>query len=382
MITLKHQTCSSKAPGLWLVALCLWIFTVDEKKINAMTIDREDFGTTSKNEPVSLYTLTNKSGASLQLTDYGAIIVAINVPDRDGKLANVNAGFKDFKYYQQGHPFFGATVGRFANRIGKGKFTIDDEQYTLAVNNGPNHLHGGKVGFDKKLWKAEEIEQGNASGIKFSLFSPDGDEGYPGNLHVYATYLWDDENRLTINFQATTDKATHVNLTNHAYFNLAGIGSGSIKEHRLQLMCDNMLDVDSTLIPTGKILPVNGTAWDFRDVHTIGERIDGLKATSGYDHCFVVNGQPGTLRACAVVTDPATGRAMEVQTTQPGVQLYTGNHLPGNDSSAGVGRHEAFCLETQHYPDSPNRPEFPTSLLRPGETLDETTTYRFFLASE
>ncbi len=346
-----------------------------------MAIDRKDFGTTADGKKASLYTMTNARGASVQMTDYGAIIVSINVPDSEGKLANVNAGFDNLDEYLKGHPMFGATVGRFANRIAKGRFSIGSDEYKLFVNNGPNHLHGGKVGFDKKLWKVQEAGDQTADSLKFELFSPDGDEGYPGNLHVYATYIWDNDSRLSIHFEATTDSDTHVNLTNHAYFNLSGIGSGSIGKHELQLHCEKYLDVDSGLIPTGKLNPVKGTPLDFTSPKAIGLQIAELKATNGYDHCFVVDGEPGTLRAAATVVDPVSKRAMEVMTTQPGIQLYTGNHLGGNDRSAGLKSHEAFCLETQHYPDSPNRPEFPSSLLIPGQRYRESTTYRFFVAS-
>lgn len=346
-----------------------------------MTIERTDFGRAG-DKPVSLYTLTNANGASVQMTNYGAIVVSINVPDRSGTNANVNCGFDSLEPYLAGHPFFGATVGRFANRIAGGAFSIDGQNYKLATNNGPNHLHGGQRGFDKKVWEVTEIDDGQDRGLKFSLFSPDGDEGYPGNLHVDAIYLWDDEDRLTIRFRATTDQATHLNLTNHAYFNLAGVGSGKVYDHRLRLFADQMLDVDATLIPTGRFLDVAGTPWDFTQPRRIGESIAKLTDTKGYDHCYVVKGAIGTLRPCGVVVDPDSGRSLEVQTTQPGVQLYTGNHLPGTAASGGVGQHEAFCLETQHFPDSPNKPDFPTTLLLPGEQFDETTTWRFFVSED
>lgn len=344
-------------------------------------IDRRDFGKTRDGVSTSLYTLTNKNGASIQLTNYGAILVSVNVPDSAGKLANVNAGFPALEEYLKGHPMFGSTVGRFANRIGAGKFSIGSDVYKLAINNGPNHLHGGKVGFDKKVWKAEEIEGKGTAGVKFEVFSPDGDEGYPGNLHAYVTYSWDDENKLTMRFEATTDRETPVNLTNHAYFNLGGIGSGSIRQHVLQIHAHNSLEVDDTLIPTGKIIPVANTPLDFTTPKAIGQDIDKLKSTSGYDHCYVVDGTPGTLRPTATVVDPISKRAMEMQTTQPGVQLYTGNHLGGDERSAGLKSHEAFCLEAQHYPDSPNKPEFPSTFLMPGGNYLESSTYRFFVSA-
>ena len=346
-----------------------------------MTIKRTDFGTTSDDKAISLYTLTNKNGASVQMMNYGAIIVSINVPDKDGVIANVNLGFDKLAPYLKGHPFFGATVGRFANRIASGKFTIGADEYQLATNIGKNHLHGGRVGFDKKVWKVEEIEKPELTGLKFSLFSPDRDEGYPGNMHVDAIYLWDNEDRLTVQFRATTDDATHINMTNHAYFNLAGADSGGINKHRLQLFCDQLLEVDDSIIPTGNLLPVGGTVFDFTEPHAIGDSIDKLKTTKGYDHCYVVNGQIGSLRPAAIVIEPNTHRALEVKTTQPGIQFYTGNNLPGNETSNGSVAHDAFCLETQHYPNSPNQPNFPSTLLQPGETYEETTTFRFFVAS-
>ncbi len=366
---------------LWMISIFNMTHAADTKT-GTMNITRSDFGATAKGEQVSLYTLTNSSGANVQMTNYGAIIVAINVPDAEGKIANVNAGFDSLNPYLKGHPFFGATVGRFANRIAKGKFTIADQEYTLVTNNSVNHLHGGTVGFDKKVWQVEELTESGNVGLRFSLFSPDGDEGYPGNLHVHATYTWDEQSCLTIAFEATTDEATVINLTNHAYLNLCGVGAGSILEHQLKLFCKGVLDVDSTLIPTGKVLPVAGTVMDFLEPHAIGERIKQLTATKGYDHCFVVDGTQGQLRMCAIVVDPKSRRALEVQTTQPGVQLYTANHLPGNEGSANLTQHDAFCLETQHFPDSPNRPEFPTTLLQAGETFRETSTYRFYVSND
>jgi aldose 1-epimerase len=345
-----------------------------------MKIESTLFGKTAKQVEVQLYTITNDNGASIQLTNYGAILVSLNVPDASGKLANVNAGFASLDDYLKGHPMFGATVGRFANRIAKGKFSIGDEEYKLALNGGPNHIHGGVNGFDKKVWRASEIKSDDSAGLRFEVFSSDGEEGYPGNLHVYADYMWSNDQTLTIRFEATVDNDTHLNLTNHAYFNLHGIGNGDIKDHELTLYCDQVLDVDETLIPTGKLNSVTGSALDFTKARAIGDRISEVAATKGYDHCFVVNGEVGQLRKAALVVDPVSKRTMEIHTTQPGVQLYTGNHLGGNDRSAGLGQHQAFCLETQHYPDSPNRPEFPSTLLRPGKTFTETTTYRFGVA--
>lgn len=347
------------------------------RKETGMNIVRSTFGKTPNGKEVTLYRLTNSRGSSVEISDFGAIVVSINVPDRSGKLANVNAGFAEFTPYLGGHPGFGSTIGRFANRIAKGRFTIDGHEYQLAINNGPNHIHGGKVRFDHLLWSSSEVKTDSAVGVKLELLSPDGQEGYPGNLSTTALYLWDDENRLSVTYGATTDKATHVNLTNHAYLNLGGIGSGKITDHVLQLDADNYLDVDEHLIPTGKINPVAGTPLDFRAAESIGKRIAELPATKGYDHCFIVNGKAGLLRKAAAIHDPKSGRAMEILTTQPGIQLYTGNHLNGAETAAGLKSHEAFCLESQHYPDSPNKPDFPSTLLRPGERMEETTVFHF-----
>lgn len=341
-----------------------------------LSIEKKPFGM-ADGVPVTLYTLTNSDGNSVQMIDYGAIVVSIQVPDRQGKRVNVTAGFDSVDGYLQRHPYFGATVGRFCNRIAKGKFTVDGKTYSLAINNGTNHLHGGEVGFDKKMWGVEEIKSDSSVGLRFTLVSPDGDEGYPGKLTTVAEYVWDNSNTLTLTLKATTDKSTVVNLTNHAYFNLSGPGSGTIHNHELTLDADQFLPVDDTMIPTGQLSSVTGTPLDFTQPRKIGERIGELKATNGYDHCFVVRGKPGQLRRAAYVVDSASGRSMEIQTTQPGVQLYTGNFLQGDSGNANYKMHEAFCLETQHYPDSPNQSSFPTTLLKPGETFQEVTKFSF-----
>lgn len=346
-----------------------------------MKIEKSPFGKTADGKSITKFTLTNDAGNSVEMIDYGAIIVSINVPDKSGKLANVTAGFPTIDGYLQRHPYFGSTVGRFCNRIAKGKFTLDGKTYTLAINNGPNHLHGGEVGFDKLVWQTAELTSDASVGIRFTLVSPDGQEGYPGTLTTTADYVWDNDNRLTIKFSATTDKPTHVNLTNHAYFNLSGPGSGTIYNHELTLAADKFLTVDDSMIPTG-VAPVANTVLDFTSAHKIGERIAELKQTNGYDHCFVVRGDAGKLRLAAKVVDAASGRTMEVQTTQPGIQLYTGNFLAGTEGNANYKQHEAFCLETQHYPDSPNQPAFPSTLLKPGQTLSETTSYQFGLVGK
>ena len=253
-----------------------------------MSIEKKPFGKTPDGKQVTLYTLTNDQGNTVQLIDYGAIVVSINVPDKTGKRANVTAGFDNLDGYLQRHPYFGATVGRFCNRIAKGKFELDGKTYTLATNNGPNHLHGGEVGFDKKMWQVNELRGEGIVGIKFTYVSPDGEEGYPGNLTTIAEYRWDNRNCLTLELQAKTDKPTVLNLTNHAYFNLGGPGSGTIHNHELMLACDQYLPVDENMIPTGVLAEVVGTPLDFKTSHKIGERIGELKATNGYDHCFVV----------------------------------------------------------------------------------------------
>lgn len=353
----------------------LFAFQGDSK---GMKIERTKYGVTADGKQVDLITLTNAAGNQVQMTNYGAIIVSISVPDRKGEKTNVTLGFDKLEGYLQRHPYFGATVGRFCNRIAKGTFTLDDKKYTLEINNGPNHLHGGKVGFDALIWNAEELKTDNSVGIRFSLESPDGQEGYPGTLKVIADYVWDNQSTLTLRFEATTDKPTHLNLTNHAYFNLGGWKGGVVHDHQLKLSSTKYLVVDDTMIPTGAIVDVAGTPMDFRQPHAIGERIAQLTATNGYDHCFVVEGASGKLRPCASVVDPKSGRAMDVQTTQPGVQLYTGNFLSGSESNGNFKQHEAFCLETQHYPDAPNRPEFPSTLLKPNEKFEHTTTFRFY----
>ena len=342
-----------------------------------MKIESQPFGQTPSGRAVTLWTLTNHHGIQVQLSDWGASLVSVQVPDRGGQLANVTWGFDKLTGYLGRHPHFGGTIGRFANRIAAGRFSIDGKSYSLVTNNGPNHLHGGTVGFDHHLWSGEAAEAGTSISVRFKLCSPDGDEGYPGKLEVVSSYSWNDANELVLSYSATTETATHVNLTNHAYWNLGGVGSGKVLGHRVKLSADFVLDVDEGLIPTGKLNNVAESALDFRSSRPLGEAIDTLVATKGYDHCFVVRGEPGTLRTAAFVIDPTSGRTMHVETTQPGVQLYTGNHLPGNQSSAGAGQHDAYCLETQHYPDSPNKPAFPSTLLRPGNTMREETLFRF-----
>ncbi len=336
------------------------------------------FGKTAEGKEVKLFTCTNASGSILELTDYGASVVSVEVPDRDGKLANVNLGFDKLDGYLGQHPFFGATVGRFCNRIANGRFTLDGKEYQLATNNGPHHLHGGDKGFNRYVWTSEPIVGADGVGVRFTHTSPDGDENYPGTLRMTATYTLTNNNELRIELSAVTDKPTVLNLTNHNYWNLAGAGSGNILDHVLTLEADKYLPVDDTLIPTGELAPVKGTPFDFTKATAIGSRFDQLKGDpTGYDHCYVLRGQDGKLSLAARVKDPKSGRVMEVYTTQPGVQLYTGNFLDGSESNGGNKQHEGFCLETQHYPDSPNKPEFPTTVLRPGEEFRAVSVFRF-----
>lgn len=343
-----------------------------------MSIEQSEYGKLSDGQQVKLFTCTNKNGYRLLLTDYGAIVVSMETPDRHGKLANITLGFPNLAGYEQRHPYFGATVGRFCNRIAKGQFTLDGKTYSLATNNGPNSLHGGIKGFDKQIWKSTPLANDEGVGVRFERVSPDGEEGYPGNLTVTATYTLTNSNELKIEFTASTDAATPINLTNHNYWNLSGAGSGDILKHELMLAADHYLAVDSTLIPTGELVPVAGTPLDFTKPTAIGARITQVGGDpTGYDHCYVVRSPQDTLRLAARVVDPASGRRMEIHTTQPGIQFYTGNFLDGSESSGGFTKHGAFCLETQHYPDAPNHADFPSAILRPGQKFHQLTVHKF-----
>lgn len=347
----------------------------------SMTHDVKPFGATKDGQEVNVRTLTNLKGMRVKLLDYGATLISVEVPDKSGKLANVTLSFPSLEGYLQRHPYFGSTVGRYANRIAGGKFSIDGKEYTVAKNNGPNHLHGGLKGFDAKLWKAEPLSSEEMVGVKFSYSSADGEEGYPGKLDVSVTYTLNNANELRIDYVATTDKPTVVNLTNHTYWNLAGAGSGDILNHELTLAADKYLPIDDNSIPTGVLADVQGTPFDFTQPHAIGERIGELKKephkTKGYDHCYVLRGQQGKLELAARAKDPASGRVMEVFTTEPGVQLYCANFMDGGPGGNGFKQHDAFCLETQHFPDSPNQSAFPSTVLRPGQTFRTTTMHRF-----
>ena len=327
--------------------------------------------------PVYLFTLENKNGMTVRITNYGAIITSIMVPDRNGNMGDVVLGYDSLEGYIANNPYFGCIAGRYANRIAKGRFTLDGTVYTLAVNNGNNHLHGGLKGFDKVVWTGSEFSDSSKAGVTMNYLSKDGEEGYPGNLHVAVTYTLDNENRLTTVIEAVTDKATPVNLCNHTYFNLSEADT-NILGHILTIAASRFTEVNDELIPTGKLPSVEGTPMDFRTPHAIGERID--QVPGGYDHNYVLDHPEGQLGPAAVFYDPRTGREVEVLTTQPGVQFYSGNFLDGTITGKGgkvYGKHYGFCLETQHFPDSPNEPSFPNTILRPGEKYQETTVWKF-----
>ena len=342
------------------------------------------FGSLPGGRRIEAYTLTNPAGVEVQAITYGGIIVSLKVPDRHGELHDVVLGYDDLAGYLTESPYFGAIIGRYGNRIGRGRFVLDGRTYTLATNNGPNHLHGGVKGFNRVVWEAEPFEKTDSVGVIFSYTSPDGEEGYPGNLAVTVAYTLTAENELIFDYHAVTDKATPINLTQHSYFNLASAAGGDILDHELTINADSFTPVDATLIPHGAIAPVEGTPFDFRTPTAIGARIEQdhqqLEHGLGYDHNFVLNRGDVTLVRAAQVYEPETGRQMDVYTTEPGIQFYSGNFLDGSiTGKAGhVYDHRyGFCLESQHYPDSPNRPESPSTILRPGEEYHSTTIYAF-----
>jgi aldose 1-epimerase len=350
-------------------------------------VTKSAFGTTPSGQAVSLYTLTNANGIELRTMDYGGIITSLRTPDRNNAFADIVLGYDSLAGYLKTTPYFGALVGRYANRIAKGHFTLDGKTYTLAVNNGKNALHGGLVGFDKVVWQAQSFDSAGKVGVVFTYTSKDGEEGYPGTLQARVSYTLDDRNQLTIDYGATTDRATPVNLTNHSYFNLAGAGSGDILTHEITIDADRYTPVDSTLIPTGTLQPVAGTPFDLRKPTAIGAHIAEpdaqLTIAGGYDHNFVLNRSGEGITHAAHVVDPSSGRTLDVATTQPGIQFYTGNFLDGTITGKGgkvYARRFGFCLETQHYPDSPNQPTFPTTILKPGQTYHSQTVFTFGVA--
>ena len=358
---------------------------VEQQPASSHSVTDAAFGSTASGEEVRLYTLMNSKGQEAKITNYGGIVVSLEVPDREGKLGDVMLGYDNLADYIKDTPYFGALIGRYGNRIAKGKFSLGGKTYELATNDGPNALHGGLKGFDKVVWNAEPLGGGeDSAGLVLTYVSQDGEEGYPGTLSVKVTYRWTNDSELRIDYEAMTDKPTVLNLTNHAYFNLKDGGASSILDHALMIQADGFTPIDETLIPTGEIRPVEGTPFDFRQATAIGARIgddnEQLKFGLGYDHNFVVNRTDDGLVLAARVSEPTTGRVLEALTTEPGIQLYTGNfldgHLVGKGGTAYAHR-SAFCLETQHFPDSPNQRDFPSTALLPGETYSTTTVYRF-----
>lgn len=342
------------------------------------------FGALPSGQQVSVYTLTNARGVELRAIDYGGIVTSLRTPDRNDALADIVLGYDDLDGYLKTTPYFGAIVGRYANRLAKAQFTLDGATYKLAANNGPNALHGGLVGFDKVMWRGEPWDSAGRVGVVFTYTSKDGEEGYPGTVQVRVAYTLTDSNEFSIDYSATTDKATPINLTQHTYFNLAGEGSGPVLNQQIAIDADSFTPVDSTLIPTGVLQPVAGTPFDLRQPTAIGAHIGEadtqLKLAGGYDHNFVLNRKAEGLVHAARVVDPSSGRTLDVATTEPGIQFYTGNFLDGTITGKGghVYQHRnGFCLETQHFPDSPNQPTFPSTILRPGAEYRSRTVYTF-----
>jgi aldose 1-epimerase len=345
-------------------------------------ISRGPFGVAPDGTPVDIYTLQNHKGGEVRICTYGGIVVSLKVPDRDGQLGDVVLGYDTLAEYIKENPYFGSLIGRYGNRIAKGRFTLDGEQFVLAVNNPPNHLHGGLKGFDKVVWRARSYQTQQGPALELTYLSPDGEEGYPGNLNVKAIYTWRDDNTLRLDYTATTDAPTVLNLTHHSYFNLAG--RGDILGHEVMINANRFTPVDETLIPTGELRPVDGTPFDFRQPTAIGARInradEQLKFGNGYDHNWVINNPAGQLELQARVYEPTSGRVLEVLSTEPGLQFYSGNFLDGTITGKGSKKYEfrhGFCMEPQHFPDSPNQPDFPSVVLRQGQTYRNTIMYRF-----
>ena len=371
MITLLFAACGTKPAS--------------QEEASKGTITKQAFGVSGGKE-ASLYTLTNAQGAIVNISDFGGIVQSIIVPDKEGVMADVALGFENVDGYKTKDGYIGALIGRYGNRIGKGKFTIDETTYTLATNNGPNHLHGGLSGFNDKFWAAEEVSDSTSVGLRLTYSSADGEEGYPGKLDITVLYTWTNNNELKIDYSAVTDKSTVCNLTNHLYFNLSGDPKKGILDQIMQINAARYTPVDANLIPTGQLAPVAGTPFDFttpkslgKDIAALGGGADG-PVGGGYDHNYVLRDAPGELILAAVASDPASGRVMETWTTEPGVQLYTSNFMEGTFSGkegTPYAKHVGFCLETQHFPDSPNQPTFPSTRLDPGKTYKTTTIYKF-----
>lgn len=366
----------------WLPTFSVMILLSALAPIASAEVKVSEFGKTADGTPVEEFTLTNAKGTVVKLISRGATIHEWHVADKHGKVDDITFGFDEVAGYESAdNGYFGTIAGRVANRIAKGKFTLDGKEYTLATNDGPNALHGGaKRSLDKVVWQGKPFESAAGEGVVFTYTSPAGEEGYPGALACKVTYTLTDKNELRIDYEATTDKATPVNLTNHAYFNLAGAGAATINDHELKLEADRYTPVDDTLIPTGELAPVKGTPFDFTEFHKIGERVDelGTGTGAGYDHNFVLNNQDGDLALAATLRDPNSGRVLRVYTTEPGIQFYGGNFLKGQKGKDGkaYAYRSGLCLETQHYPDSINQPNFPPVVLRPGETYKQTCIYQ------
>jgi len=343
-----------------------------------MNMKRTLFGEANSRQ-IYQYTFTNAGGMSVSIINYGGIVTHLMVPDREGNPGDVVLGYDSLSVYLENNsPYFGAITGRYANRIARGKFILDDVEYQLATNNGLNHLHGGIKGLDKVVWEVKDFIFPDSAGVILTYLSKDGEEGYPGNLNITVTYTLTNKNELKIDYEAVTDKPTVLNLTHHSYFNLAGHSSGTVYNHQLLINADKYIPVDETLIPTGELLPVEGTPMDFRVFNAIGDRIGDVDG--GYDHTFVLNGYDGKMRFAAHAKEPVSGRSMKVFTDQPGMQFYSGNFLDGTNIGKGntaYQKHFGFCLETQHFPDSPNQPAFPSTVLRPGEKYQTSTIYWF-----
>ncbi len=345
-------------------------------------MQKEDYGTTADGENVEQYTLANKNGMEVKIITYGGRITSLKAPNKNDEFENVVLGFDSLEEYTKDNPFFGALIGRFGNRIANGKFTLDGEEYTLAQNDGQNHLHGGEKGFDKVVWTADDA---SANSLSLSYISEDMEEGYPGNLETTVVYTLTDDNALEVDYNATTDKKTVINLTQHAYFNLSGDFSETILDHEIEINADEFLPVNETLIPTGELKDVAGTPFDFREAKTVEQHIEDkneqLESGKGYDHCWVLNEQDSGMRFAASAYHEESGRMLEVHTDEPGIQLYSGNFLDGTlpqaDGEGNYGHRTGFCLETQHYPDSPNQEGFPSVVLKPGETYSSKTSFKF-----
>ncbi len=385
----SHQPIAAVLLCATALSLCCTAYAQQKEIVNKLkptqqgkkgrAIVKEPFGKTADGTEVDVYTLTNKTGMTAKIMTYGATLISLRTPDKAGKMADVVLGFDTLAPYLKGHPFFGSIAGRVANRIAKGKFTLNGKEYTLAINNGPNSLHGGLKGFDKKVWSAKIAKSEEGASVQFALKSPDGEEGYPGTLSVTVTYTLTNENELKLEYSATTDKATPLNLTNHSYFNLKG--KGDVLKHEVQIFAAKYTPVDDTMIPTGEIKSVQGTAFDFLTPRAIGDRIEQTGGNpAGYDHNYVLNSGGRTLSLAAEVYEPTTGRVLRAFTTEPGMQFYTANFLDGTLTGKGsevYKKQAGFCFEMQHFPDSVHQPGFPSVILKPGDTYTQVTVYAF-----